>query len=140
MNGKMTHVSWGIYFCELAKIRYYRGINFAEVGGGDSTLWLHDRKKTAKCQKNSINFPEGRKSEYFTLKRNFSNFESRKLSQIRPKFEETTKRSAPESYFIHNYSEGKLLQTTLSIFNFTYLIPLISRIAAVSKFCAYIFL
>ena len=135
----MTHVSWEIYFCELAKIRYYRGINFAEVGGGIAQYGTWPEKKR-KMSKNSIFFPEGRKSEYFTFKRNFSNFESRKLSQIRPKFEETTKRSAPESYFIHNYSQDKLLQTTFSIFNFTYLIPLISRIAAVSKFCAYIFL
>ena len=120
MNDKMTHVSWGINFCELAKIRYYGGINFAEVEKKNSTKWLHDREKKRKCQKNSINFPEWRKSEYFTFKRSFSNFESHKLLQIRPKFEKTTKLSAPESfwYFLHNYSQDKLLQTTLSVFNF----------------------
>ena len=44
----MTHVSWGIYFYELAKIRYYGGINFAEVGRKHSTKWLHDREKKRK--------------------------------------------------------------------------------------------
>ena len=28
----MTYVSWGIYFCELAKLGYNGSINFAEVG------------------------------------------------------------------------------------------------------------
>ena len=60
--------------------------------------------------------------------------------QTRSGFEETTKRFAPESYFIHNYSQDKLLQTTFSVFNFTYLISLMSQIAVVSKFCAHIFL
>ena len=70
------------------------------------------RKKNAKCQKTSTNFTEWRKSEYFTFKRSFSNFESHKLSQIRPTLEETTKLSAPERfwYFIHNYSRDKLLE------------------------------
>ena len=116
----MTHVLRGFKFCELAKIRYYGGINFPEVEKKIAQNGYMTGNKKAKCQKNSINFPKWRKSEHFTFKRSFSNFESHKLSQIRPKFEETTKLSAPESfcYFVHNYSRGKLLQTTLSVFNF----------------------
>ena len=70
------------------------------------------RKENAKCQKTSTNFTEWRKSEYFTFKRSFWNFEIHKLSQIRPTLEETTKLSAPERfwYFIHNYSRDKLLE------------------------------
>ena len=86
-----------------------------------STGWekiLHERatwpekKKTQNVRKTSTNFTEWRKSEYFSFKRSFSNFESHKLSQIRPKLEKTTKLSAPERfwYFIHNYSRDKLLE------------------------------
>ena len=116
----MTHVSSGINFCELAKIRCYGDINFPELEKKIAQNGYMTGKKNAKCQKNSMNLPEWRKSGHITFKRNFSNFESHKLSQIRPKFEKITKLSAPESfwYFIHNYSQDKLLQTTLSVFNF----------------------
>ena len=110
------------------------------MGGNIAQNGYMTVKKMQNDNKNSINFPEWRKSEYFTFKRSFSNFGSHKLSQIRPKFEETTKQSAPESYFIHNCSQDKLLQTTFSVFSFAYWISLISRITAVSKFlCVYIF-
>ena len=82
------------------------------------TQILREHKLCRGWGKIGVNFPELRKSEYFTFKRSFLNFESDKLSQIRSKFEKSRKHSAPESYFIHNYSQDKLLQTTLSVINY----------------------
>ena len=112
MNDKMTHISWGINFCELAKIRYYGGINFAEVEKKNSTKWLYDREKKKKMSKKiASTFPNEGNQNTSRSKGDF---------QILKVIEETTKLSAPESfwYFRHNYSQDKLLQTTLSVFNF----------------------
>ena len=67
--------------------------------------------KKTKCQNIASTFPnEG----------NQNVSRSKEAFQILKVIEETTKLSAPESfwYFRHNYSQDKLLQTTLSVFNF----------------------
>ena len=53
----MAHVSWGINFCELAKIRHYGGINFAEVGEKIVQNGYMTGKKIQNVKKIASTFP-----------------------------------------------------------------------------------